>query len=277
MNKFLSRNNNKKNAFIKIFVGFLFLIIFVVSINIFEGGLRKIFYSTSGPLQKSFLNSSNSVASILQTVFNSGALKQENENLKIENQKLSLQILTLKNIAKQQELLDEVLKLDTDKKFKIIQTDIISFNLKDDFITINKGKNDGIKENMPLINSSNILFGKIFKVYENFSEVMLLSNKISVLDVKVQKVGSDNDFIYGAIKGKGSLSVFLDLVPSDLEINKEDILLTSALDGAFPKDLLVGKITQKQKDDLKPFQTAEVLPFFDIKKTDSLFVVLESK
>jgi len=126
---------------------------------------------------------------------------------------------------------------------------------------------------MAVISQHNVLFGKVLKVYEDFSKVMLLSNKSSVIDVRVQQDDPEGTPINGAIKGRGGLAVYLDLVPIDEEISEGDILVTSALEGTFPKDLLVGKVVEKYKDDQKPFQQAWVEPFFDIKNTDNLFVV----
>ena len=103
----------------------------------------------------------------------------------------------------------------------------------------------------------------------------IFPNKNSVLDVKIQKSDATLPPVYGAVKGKGWLAVYLDLVPVDSEINSGDVLITSALEGIFPKDLLVGKITSKDKNDLKPFQTASIDPFFDVKKTDKLFVITD--
>jgi cell shape-determining protein MreC len=50
------------------------------------------------------------------------------------------------------------------------------------------------------------------------------------------------------LNGDGSVnSNFLHLsVSTDSKINNGDILTTSALEGIFPKDLLVGKIIEKE-------------------------------
>jgi cell shape-determining protein MreC len=50
-------------------------------------------------------------------------------------------------------------------------------------------------------------------------------------------------------------------------------LSTSSLESSYPKDLLVGRIAIMQKNDLKPFQTAKVEPFFDLKSAENLFVI----
>ena len=118
---------------------------------------------------------------------------------------------------------------------------------------------------------------KIFKVYKNFSKIMLVSNKNSVLDIKMQKDDTISPPIYGVVRGKGDFTAILDIVPLDREIKNGDILITSSLEGTFPKDLLVGKITDVRKDDLKPFQIANIELFFNLKQTDKLFVITNYK
>src|SRR5207237_1162769 len=103
------------------------------------------------------------------------------------------------------------------------------------------------------------------------------SAKTSVVDVKIQQGDITKNLIHGALKGGGNFSIYLDLVDSDSDIKEGDVLVTSALEGIFPPDLLIGKITSSDKNDIKPFQTAKVQPFFDIKNIDNLFVITNYK
>ena len=83
--------------------------------------------------------------------------------------------------------------------------------------------------------------------------------------------------IDGVVKGSGGLSAYLDLIPISSEINPEDVLVTSAIEKSFPKDLLIGKVVQEQKNDQKPFQQAKIRLFLDIKTADNLFVITNYK
>src|SRR6185295_18526077 len=112
-------------------------------------------------------------------------------------------------------------------------------------------------------------FGKVIKTYQNFSEIMLVSSKNSVVNVKVQEKnvgdvlgsGDATNEVDGVVKGKGGLEAYLDLIPISDTITPKDVLVTSAIDKSFPKDLLVATIVQKVKDDQKPFQQAQLQLF----------------
>ena len=151
-----------------------------------------------------------------------------------------------------------------------------------DILSINKGSADGIATGMPVISQQNVLFGKVFKVYKNYSQIMLISDKNSVVNVKVQAAPADgsgepSNEVDGVVKGSGELNSYLDLIPIDNTINQNDILVTSAIEKSFPKDLLVGKIIKTQKDDQKPFQGASIQLFFNINNADNLFVITNYK
>ena len=112
---------------------------------------------------------------------------------------------------------------------------------------------------------------------------MLVSNKNSVVNVKIlqspptQAVDAAPPEIDGVVKGSGGLNAYLDLIPISSTINPEDVLVTSAIEKSFPKDLLVGKIIQKQKNDQKPFQQAQISLFLNVKTADNLFVITNYK
>lgn len=279
MNRFLNNNKknninrNKKNGWIKITAGIVVLILFVTILNLASAKIRNFFYSIFSPIQKVLSDSGKNTAGIAGAFLNFANLQKENENLKQENQKLLAEMSLLQDIKEQDQAVKDILNCSQNDDFKLILANITGFDSNNDFIVIDKGKDDGVSLNMAIVSQQKVLFGKVFKVYKNFSQVMLLSNKNSVLDVKISSDSNVSNPVYGVIKGKGGLSVYLDLVPTDSEIKVGDTLTTSALEGIFPKDLLVGKINKIEKNDLKPFQTASVNAFFDIKKTDKLFVI----
>ena len=123
---------------------------------------------------------------------------------------------------------------------------------------------------MLVITQEKVLAGIVSEVYKDFSRVRLLSDKNSSFDAKI----SDSN-IFGIVKGKGSLKMFLDFIPQDKEIKEGDLIITSELSGRYPKGLLIGFVEKVQKNDIKPFQQAEISPFFDI-TGENLFIVKKS-
>lgn len=269
--------NKKYGSVFKIFALIFILAVFFGILNLFQAQIRSSFYFISMPVEKIFWRAGSGSSFFLKSFFNAGNLETENQNLKKENQNLLVEISFLQDLLKKNQAEQEVLTSCSQDNFKLISVDVIGLDSDFDVVSINKGSVDGVLEGMPVINQQKIIFGKISKVYNNFSEVTLISNKNSVLDVKVLETNEAKSPVYGVIKGKGGLRVYLDLVPTDSEINEGGVLITSALEKDFPKNLLVGKIIKKEKNDQKPFQQAEIEPFFNIRGLENLFVITDYK
>lgn len=274
MNVFLTKRNTMLP---KILIGIVILLVFIGALNLFQKQFKNAFYFVSEPLQKAFWKAGNSASNLLGSFLELNNLASKNEELNRINQELLEEIIVLQQIKTENQALREVIGNGQDKEFKLILTDAIGVDGQQDFILIDKGSEDGVSENMPVINAQKVLFGKIFKVYKNFSKVMLISNRNSVLDIKIQKDDTLSPPIYGAVRGEGNLAAILDLIPLDYEIKNSDILITSSLENTFPKGLLVGKVTETNKNDIKPFQTAKIELFFNLKQIDELFIISDHK
>ena len=267
--------NKKSSAPVKFLVGAAIFLFFLFVINFFNSGIKNIFYVFSSPIQKTFWTAGETCSGFLNSFSQSESLKTENQNLKNENQNLLAEVATLQSIQQGNQAQSDVSVACQNNGFKLLMAGVSGLN-NNDVISINKGSADGVAAGMPVITQQNALFGKVLNVYKNYSDVILISNKSSVINVKVQQSDFTKPEIDGVIKGQGGLNVFLDLVPIDDTINQGDILLTSSLDGTFPKNLLIGKITNIKKNDQDPHQSAQVQPFFNI-ATDNLFIITNYK
>ncbi len=250
---------------IKNFLIFLIFILLILSFLFFQEKARNAFYFISSPIQGFSWNLGRSASSFRELGF-----KEEKKELEIENQKLLNDLVELENIKKENQKLREALGIELNKSFNLELVQIFGKDFSQDVILINKGKNNGIEKGFPLINEQKVLFGRVDRVYENFSSVILISNQGNVFDIEIK-----NKEVFALAKGKGNLGLFIDLIPPEVKINKGDVVTTSAMNNSFPRDLLVGKINKVIKEDIKSFQKAEIDPFFNIKTTNKLFVVLD--
>jgi len=240
-------------------------------LNFFQKDVRSFFYCISAPIQKVLWRAGERTSDFLGGIVRVKILKQELDELKLENQELIAQVVALKDLKKENKTLRQALEVGLQKEFKLALTQIISKDISQDFILIDKGSEDGISKNMPVITQQRVLVGKISEIYKNFSKVMFVSNKESFFDAKIQKEEKD---ISGVVKGQGNFRILFDLIPREENLSQEDIVITSALGGIFPKGLLVGRIKEIKKSDVDPFQQAEIEPFFDVSQAETLFIIL---
>ncbi len=249
------------------FIVILAFILILVLLNIFQKETRNFFYSIFSPIQKYLWTTGSNFYEFL-----GGNLKKENSELRVKNQELVNQLSLLEELKKDNEELRTALELNLNKDFKLVFAEIIAKDISENSILIDKGSEDGISKDMPVINGQRVIFGRISEVYNNFSRIVMITAKNFTFDVKVQ-----NKEIYGVVRGERAMNIRLDLVPRDSELQEGDVLTTSSLEGVFPKNLLVGTVGEIKKEDTKFFQTAEIKPFLDIKSVENLFIITNFK
>ena len=242
----------------------------VVNLTGFSKEVKSFFYFISSPIQKTFWQVGDSVSDFFETIAEIKNLKKEDEELKLKNQEFLAQIVLLKALKKENEILRKALEIDLKKDFQLALAEVIGKDISQDSLLINKGLTDGIFEGMPVITEGRVLIGRITEPSESFSKVLLISNPNSSFDVKIQERE-----VTGVAKGKGNFQLLLDLIPKDQEIKEGDLIVTTSLGGIFPKEILVGRIQKILRSDIKPFQQALVSPFFDITKLETVFMITE--
>ena len=261
------------------------LIAFFIVLNLtsFSKEVKNFFYLISSPIQKTLWRAGNNLSDFFEAISEIEKLKKENEELLLENQALTAENASLKELKKENEVLREALEIGLEKEFKLVLAEVIGKDISQDVLLINKGSKDGILKDFPVITQQKSLIGKCGEVYENFSKVILISNKESSFDAKIigsqnsseaDLGGDDDNDIQGLVKGKGNLKLFLDLIPQEKEINEGNLVVTTTLGGIFPRGLLVGEIKKVLKSDIQPWQGAEIEPAFDIKELETLFILI---
>jgi len=268
------KSSFKKN---KVLITIVVVILLICLLNVFQKEIRSLFYSFSAPIQKVLWKAGDSMSDFFQGIARVKTLKQELDKFKLENQELLSQVVALENLKKENKSLRQALGLQLEEDFKLALAEIISKDISQDFILIDKGVKDGISEDMPVITQQRVLIGRISEVYESFSKVMLISNKESSFDAKISAYGGSAEGrqekdITGVIKGQGSSKILLDFIPREENLSERDVIMTNVLGGIFPEGLLVGKIKQVKRSDVEPFQQAEIEPFFDISQTNNLLL-----
>lgn len=276
MEFFAPKIKNKKKKIQKISAVLIILSLAIFSVILFNSQIKNFFYAFSLPIQNYFLSAGLSVSNQIGSLLNFSKIYKENEELKGKNYELLTKISLLLESQEETSAIDNVFSVCQEKNFTVVLAKMSGYDGQD-AISINRGIKDGIEEGMPVINQFNVLFGKIYKVYKNFSQVMLISNKDSVVNTQIQQQDLEGPVINGSLKGEGGLSAILDLIPVDSPISSGQTLIVSALDQTFPKDILVGEISEVFKNDQKPFQQAKINLFFDLKNSENLFVITNYK
>lgn len=240
---------------------------------------KNFFYSFSAPIESFFWQTGNNISDFVKGFWGGQVIKKENESLKEKNKELLSELLRLRDIKSENEYLRTAMGIKLEKEFKYILANAVAKDVLRDSILINKGLKDGIKKNQPVITGQKTLLGKIGEVYDDFSEVILISSSEISFDAKIMKneFEANQDIVSGVVKGKGRSEMKLDFVSKDKDLKPGDFVVTAALGGIFPEGVLAGEIQDVEKSDTEFFQSASVKPAFDIQGLERLFIIEDFK
>lgn len=191
-------------------------------------------------------------------------MKKELDSLKIENylyqemlaanQRLQ-QLLQFRNMSDQPVIAAQVIGRDPTGWFQSV--------------IIDKGKNSGIKLNMPVVNAEGVV-GKLVSVSDNYSKVLLIIDQNSSVDCIIQRSRDD-----GILKGLSSGVCKLDYVLKSSDVHVGDVVVTSGLGGIFPKGIPVGEVTDVEDPPGELFKDVRIRPAVDFSKLEELLIILK--
>ena len=138
-------------------------------------------------------------------------------------------------------------------------------------VIIDKGKADGLTRGLPVVMPQGIT-GQVVEVSNHYSKVMLIIDRNSAVDALVQRTRAR-----GVIKGDSTERCRLDFVLRKNDVRVGDTVVSSGLDGVYPKGLRIGFVAEVIEHDADIFHEVIVTPYVDFEKLEEVLVVLEVK
>ena len=198
-----------------------------------------------------------------QIISQNQKLKEENLNLKSQMQ----QIYRLESENKRlYELIDSKPKTENTYLF----ADIISTSktLYKHQILINRGSRDGIELGSSIVNAEGIV-GHVIRDQIFASEVLLISDLEHAIPVEIVRTGLRTIAV-----GTGEFnSLRINTLPTNSDLKKEDIIITSGLGGRYPEGFPVGTVKEITAEAGNPFLEVEILPFANLKTINEVWVI----
>ncbi len=274
---------------IRIFVA-LFVLVFLLSLFSFNknnakngqvGFLQQMIVSVYQPLVSGFKSASDFFADFFDDYLLLVHTKKENKALLDLVHVLRMQNRTLKQALNDK---TESEKIQSQYHFlnrPMIKVDVLAFDLflPTKTIWIAAGKKQGVLVNQPVVSGKGLV-GRVIQVFDDSSQVLLAIDSNFSVDVLNERTGL-RVLVKGLRSGRyeSTRLPFLSQVEyyeKGQEMKMGDSLITSGINGIYPKGISVGQVTKVHADDLGYFDNSVVLPSVDFTKLDSVYVMFHS-
>lgn len=231
----------------------IFNLMLIVEFNEYQ---RQIFFNFSNSVSASI----NSVVSSVVDYFN---LKEENAKLSQENALLKQRIEALKVMRN---------KPERTQLFEFIPARVVSSTVayQNNFITLNKGKDAGVKKDMAVVSPQGVV-GVVYKASKHFSSVLSVLNVKTGVSAKIKRLNypcmvrwDGKDYRYGNIYD----------LPSHIVIKKGDSIVTSGFSAIYPENVYVGKIVKFEKQKNRNFYNVTIKYGVDFKTVSNVHIVV---
>jgi rod shape-determining protein MreC len=224
---------------IKYSVVIIFLLLEIISFSLIVKNndyQKSVFFSSSNTVLASVYELGNSTVEFFY-------LKSANEGLAHENILLKNEVVELRNkllAVSKSDTTNYKLKISPDREITYILAKVInnSINKTRNYITLNKGLRDGIRQDMGVISEDGVV-GFISNVSEKFSVVLPVLNPKFTIITRFKR----NDYT-GPISWQGGDYRYVKLndIARHVEFALGDSLVTSGYTKSFPEGIPVGTV-----------------------------------
>ncbi|MFI2742974.1 rod shape-determining protein MreC [Zhouia sp. PK063] len=195
-------------------------------------------------------------------------LKEYNRQLLEENKRLRTALANDdKNIPIDSLPLDSATHL----KYQFFPADVIknSYALYNNFITIDKGANDSIAEDMGVITSKGVV-GIVSSTSKHYASILSVLNSETEINAKIK-----NTNYFGTLKwdGKDFKSVQLLDIQRLAKIKVGDTVTTGGMSTIFPEGILIGKVSKVVLDQSENYHIITVNLFNDMSNLGHVYVI----
>jgi rod shape-determining protein MreC len=194
-------------------------------------------------------------------------LKGQNEELAKENARLKSLLFTVGDT-------NAAPKIDSIKgisRTEIIVSKVIhnSYNVFENYLTLNSGAAAGVRPDMGVINSAGIV-GIVDKTSKNYATVISILNVKSQINAKIKK---SNHF--GSLIWNGKSTGFVQLIdlPRLASVRKGDTIVTGGQSIIFPENINIGTIDKIYIDNETNYYTINVKLFNDMTNLGHVYVI----
>src|SRR6266852_7388588 len=260
---------------VTILVAILFVQVLGLAVQVKRAGsdeptrlIRLWTVSAVTPLEKVIVWCQGGVGSLWNNYIYLRGVRQENRELKFEIEQLRLQQVRLADDAQQARRLQALLGFKEQYIAKTVAAQVIgsSGSEKSRSVFIDKGSNEGVEKDMPVITADGVV-GKVLLTFGSTAQVLMVNDRSSGLGVIL-----DQSRLQGVVKGTAAGELILENVMTGEAVELGERVVTSGGDQIFPKGLTVGTV-MKVSPGADLFLNIRVKPSANLSRLEEVLVI----
>jgi rod shape-determining protein MreC len=201
-------------------------------------------------------------------------LRLENERLRNELLIHQRKLLQMAALAAENVRLRQLLNARDMLQDKVLIAELIgvSPNPLSHVVIINRGSNDGVYENQPVLDAFGLM-GQVIEVDESTSRVLLISDASHAIPVQVNRNG-----VRAIAEGTGDLNrLNLRHVSINADIREGDLLVSSGLGERFPVGYPVAEVEQVVRNSGQAFARVIARPMARLDRSRHVLLVFDTR
>ncbi len=196
-------------------------------------------------------------------------LRAENEDLKRQLAAAEIASQEQRALADRARGLEKMLELRDRVNLRTTAAEIIGAAAMPDFrtLTIDKGTRDGLGPDMAVIAPAGVV-GRLVAPSARSAKVQLLIDRNAAAGAIVERTRAQ-----GVVVGGGNERLQMQYVSEASDIAVGDVVVTSGIDGIYPKGFIIGRVETVEKNG-PAFKRIVVKPAVDFSQLEEVLVVL---
>jgi rod shape-determining protein MreC len=195
-------------------------------------------------------------------------VRGENEQLRSEMGVLQLELQQERALAQEARTLQALLDMKKATPLATISAAVIAGGASPDFrtLTIDKGTRQGILGDMAVVAPAGVV-GRVVTPSVRAAKVQLLIDRNAAVAGLVERTRAQ-----GLVVGTGENRLQMEYVPGTADIRVGDRVVTSGIDGIYPKGFLIGQIESVQRG-AGDYTKVVVRPAVELSALEAVLVV----
>jgi rod shape-determining protein MreC len=223
------------------------------------------------PVQAIEANIADDTTGFFHDYFDLVNVRQENLRLKEQVAALEGQRTRLAELEVENRHLSDLLELRDALAMRAVAARVIGADATElsRTLILSQGSNGGLRRDLPVISTEGVV-GKLIAVAPNASRVLLIDDHNSGLDAFDQRSRA-RGIIAGLLNGELTMKY----VDRTEDVKPGDSVVTSGMDGIFPRGLLVGQITRVSQEGPGLFVNVDIRPAADFRKLEQVLILTQ--